>query len=169
MSGPDPVSDGDGLPTGILPEELIARLDGLTLLRQIVDGELPPPPISRVLDFNLVEVDDGRAVFRGMPNADFRNPLGTVHGGWASTLLDSALGCAVHTTLAAGETYATVEFKVSLTRPISPQTGEVVCEGVIVHRGSRIATSSATLKDTRGKLLAHGTETCLIFPLKPDG
>lgn len=167
MSGLDPGAGCDGTLTATFSHDFVARFDGLTQLRKMIEGEIPPPPISRVLDFFLVEADEGRAVFRGRPHAEFRNPLGSVHGGWASTLLDSALGCAVHTTLAAGEGHSTVEFKVNLTRPISAETGEVICEGTIVHRGSRIATSEATLKDAAGKLLAHGTETCLIFPFKP--
>ena len=117
-----------------------------------------------MLAFQLVEADHGRAVFRGVPKAEFGNPHGTLHGGWASTLMDSALGCAVHSTMDAGEGYTTVELKVNLTRPITEQTGEVICEGHIVHRGRRVATAEATLKDSAGKLLAHGTETCLIFP-----
>jgi len=150
--------------TGTIPPEIFAAHDGLTQLRKIVAGELPQAPITAILDFRLCEVEHGRAVFRGMPKADFFNPRGTVHGGWASTLMDSALGCAVHSTMDTGEGYTTVEFKVNLTRPITDQTGEVVCEGFIVHRGRRVATSEATLKDSAGKLLAHGTETCLIFP-----
>lgn len=149
-----------------LPLAKIKDMDGLSVLRAMMNGDLPPPPIGRTLGFILVEADEGRAVFKGMPSFDYMNPLGTVHGGWASTLLDSALGCAVHTTTKPGEAYTTVEFKVNLVRPIMPETGEVTCEGVIVHRGSRIATSEATLKDASGKLLAHGSETCIIFPMK---
>lgn len=92
------------------------------------------------------------------------NPLGGVHGGWAATLLDSALACAVQTLLAKGEAYTTAEFKVNLTRPITPGTGEVVCEGVVVHKGRTLAVSEAKLLDANGKLLAFGTETCAIFP-----
>ena len=88
-----------------------------------------------------------------------------MHGGWAATLLDSALGCAVHSTLDKGEAYTTVEFKVNLTRPITPKTGEVVCEGRVIHKGRTLAVSEATLKDKDGKLLAFGTETCSIFPV----
>jgi uncharacterized protein (TIGR00369 family) len=149
-----------------LPLAKIKDMDGLSVLRAMIDGELPAPPIARTLGFSLVEAQDGRAVFKGMPAADYLNPLGTVHGGWAATLLDSALGCAVHTTMKPGEAYTTVEFKVNLVRPIMPDTGEVVCEGKLVHRGSRIATSEATLTSADGKLLAHGSETCIIFPMK---
>ena len=146
-----------------IPPEIMASHDGLTQLRMIIAGELPAAPISALLDFRLKEAEHGRAVFRGTPRAEFYNPRGTVHGGWASTLMDSALGCAVHSVMEPGEGYTTVEFKINLTRPITDQTGDVVCEGRIVHRGRRIATSEATLKDAAGKLLAHGTETCMVF------
>lgn len=141
-----------------------AEEDGLAFLRAMIAGDRPPPPICSVLDFHLAEAEYGRALFRGRPTHAFYNPLGSVHGGWAATLLDSALGCAVHSTLAKGEAYTTVEFKVNLTRPISAATGAVDCEGRIVHRGRRIATAEAWLRDGDGRLLAHGTETCLIFP-----
>jgi uncharacterized protein (TIGR00369 family) len=149
---------------GTIPHEDILRYSGLELLQRIVDGEYPAPPIAFQLSFALVEVSEGRAVFRGMPGERHLNPLGSVHGGWAATLLDSALGCAVQTLLQKGEAYATVEFKVNLTRPITPRTGEVVCEGKVVHKGRTLAVSEATLKDANGKLLAMGTETCSIFP-----
>jgi uncharacterized protein (TIGR00369 family) len=100
-----------------------------------------------------------------VPGAQHLNPLGGVHGGWAATIMDSALGCAVHTVLAKGEAYATAEFKVNLTRPITPATGEVVCEGRIVHRGRTLAVSEATLRDREDRILAFGTETCSIFPV----
>ena len=101
---------------------------------------------------------------RGLPGTRHLNPLGGVHGGWAAAILDSALGCCVQTLLAKGEAYTTAEFKVNLTRPITPQTGEVVCEGKVIHKGRTLAVSEATLKDAKGKLLAFGTETCAIFP-----
>jgi len=105
-------------------------------------------------------------VFRGIALLDHYNPAGTVHGGWAATIMDSALGCAVHTKMQPGMGYSTIEFKVHLVRPIFANTGEVICEGRVVHIGRTIATSEATLKTVEGKLLAHGTETCAIFPLK---
>lgn len=154
---------------GITPLEDLVRDGGLAALKKIISGELPSPPISRTLNFHLVEAEHNRALFEGTPSAEFLNPLSTVHGGWAATLLDSALGCATQTTLAPGEAYTTVEFKVSLMRPITPQTGAVRCEGRIVHRGRRTAVSEATLCDAEGRLLAHGTETCMIFPLPTDG
>lgn len=151
---------------GVLPLAQIREMDGLSQLEAVIAGTFPAPPIARTLGFTLRDVEPGRALFAGLPAFEYLNPLGTVHGGWAATLLDSALGCAVHTTLKAGEAYTTVEFKVSLVRPLLPDTGEVVCEGRIVHRGARIATSEASLRGADGKLYAHGSETCMIFPMQ---
>ncbi|MBE1203160.1 PaaI family thioesterase [Aminobacter carboxidus] len=150
---------------GTIPHEDVHLYSGAQLLQRVVDGLYPAPPIAAVMNFGLTEVEAGRAVFRGLPGEPHLNPLGTVHGGWAATLLDSALGCAVHSTLDKGEAYTTVEFKVNLTRPITPKTGEVVCEGRVIHKGRTLAVSEATLKDKDGKLLAFGTETCSIFPV----
>jgi uncharacterized protein (TIGR00369 family) len=152
------------LGVGTIPHEDIEKYSGLELLQRIIDGKYPVPPISFQLNFALTEVSEGRAVFRGMPSERHLNPLGTVHGGWAATLLDSSLACAVQTLLAKGEAYTTAEFKVNLTRPITPKTGEVICEGKVIHKGRTLAVSEATLKDQNGKLLAFGTETCSIFP-----
>lgn len=149
---------------GTIPYADILEYTGLELLQRIIDGKYPAPPISFQLNFALTEVSVGRAVFRGMPGERHLNPLGSVHGGWAATLLDSALGCAVQTLLGKGEAYTTAEFKVNLTRPITPRTGEVVCEGKVIHKGRTLAVSEAMLKDANGKLLAFGTETCSIFP-----
>ncbi|MBP0438956.1 PaaI family thioesterase [Tianweitania sediminis] len=150
---------------GTVPHDVVGSISGLEFLQRIIQGDYPVPPIGRHLGFGLSEVAEGRAVFRGMPSAAYLNPLGVVHGGWAATLLDSALGCAVHTLLQAGEGYSTVEFKVNLTRPITANTGEVVAEGRVLHKGRTTAVSEASLKDSTGKLLAIGTETCSIFPI----
>lgn len=155
---------------GTIPHEDIEKYTGLELLQRVVDRKYPAPSIGARLNYGLVEVSEGRAVFRGVPGERHLNPLGGVHGGWAATLLDSALACAVQTLLARGEAYTTAEFKVNLTRPITPKTGEVVCEGFVVHKGRTLAVSEAKLLDSNGKLLAFGTETCSIFPaekLKP--
>jgi uncharacterized protein (TIGR00369 family) len=147
------------------PAELVRRADGSTgveLLRKMVAGELARAPIQELVGFELVEADEGRVVFVGHPGEQHYNPIGTVHGGFAATLLDSALGAAVHSTLAAGETYVTLEVKFNLVRPISADTGEVRAEGSVVHRGKTVATSEADLRDGAGKLLAHATSTCLI-------
>jgi uncharacterized protein (TIGR00369 family) len=136
---------------------------GLELLREIADGRLPPPPISATMNFTGAEFDEGRAVFVGEPAEFLYNPIGSVHGGWAMTLLDSAMSVAIHTTLAAGERYTTVEVKVNFVRPITVETGRVRCEGLVIHRGGKIATAEGKLiAESTGKLLAHGTTTCLI-------
>jgi uncharacterized protein (TIGR00369 family) len=150
---------------GTIPHEDVAEYSGLELLQRIMAGKYPAPPMAALLNFTLVEVGEGKAVFVGLPSERHLNPLGGVHGGWAATIMDSALGCAVQTTLQKGEAYTTAEFKVNLTRPIMPGMGEVVCEGRIVHKGRTLAVSEATLKDRNGKLLAFGTETCSIFPV----
>ena len=150
---------------GTIPHADLAIYSGIELLQRIIDGKYPAPPIAALLNFTLTEVYEGRAVFHGLPGEKHLNPLGGVHGGWAATLLDSALGCSVQTMLAVGEAYTTAEFKVNLIRPITPKTGEVVCEGRIIHRGRTLAVSEATLKDAGGRLLAFGTETCSIFPV----
>ena len=139
------------------------ELSGIEYVRQIFDGELPPPPISQLMGFRGVEFEHGRAVFEMTPGPEHYNPIGSVHGGIALTLLDSAMGCAVHTTLAAGVGYTTLEVKTNFVRPITAETGVIRCEGTVIHGGSRIATAEGKLVDGAGKLLAHGTTTCLIF------
>ena len=142
----------------------LAKATGLDVLRAIRDGEAPPASIQRTLDFDLVEVEEGRVAFVGRPGEAHLNPMGGVHGGWAMTLLDSATGAAVHTTLSAGEAYGTVEIKVNLVRPISPATGPLRAEGAVVHRGSRLATAEGRLVGERdGRLYAHGSATCMIL------
>lgn len=150
---------------GTLPLDVVARDGGLKALQDLLAGVHPAPPMAATLKFGLGEVEEGRVVFKGWPTEEHLNPLGTVHGGWAATVMDSALGCAVMTMLKPGEAYTTVEFKVNLVRPLLPGMGEVICEGKLVHRGRTIATSEAWLRDVNGKLLAHGTETCAIFPI----
>lgn len=137
--------------------------DGIDFLRGLLAQRYPAPPISRSMGFILTEVDPGRAVFEGTPTADFFNPLGTIHGGWTATILDSALGCCVHTVIRAGQAYTTVEMKVNYVRALMPDTGRVRCEGKLIHSGARIATSEARLVDGKGRLIAHATETCMIF------
>jgi uncharacterized protein (TIGR00369 family) len=141
-----------------------AGLSGLDYLKAVFGGHLPPPPIAATLDFTGAEVEEGRAVFVGRPSEFQYNPIGVVHGGFAMTILDSAMGCAVHSTLAAGEGYTSLETSVNFVRPITLETGRVRCEGKILHRGGRVATAEGKLiAEGTGKLLAHGTTTCLIF------
>lgn len=150
---------------GVIPHEDIARLSGMDILQRVIDGDYPAPSIAERMNFALVEISEGRAVFRGLPGERHLNPLGGVHGGWAAAIMDSALGCCVHTLMEPGEAYSTAEMKINYTRPITPRTGLVTCEGKVVHRGRTLAVSEARLTDAAGKLLAFGTETCSIFPL----
>jgi uncharacterized protein (TIGR00369 family) len=147
-----------------------ARMSGLDALNAIMAGELPPPPIALLLGMEPVEVSDGRAVFAAEPSERHYNPIGFVHGGLAATLLDSAMGCAVQTTLPAGVAYTTLELKVNFTRPVTRDTGRVVCRAEVVHRGGRVATAEGrVVAEETGKLLAHGTTTCLILAPEHGG
>jgi uncharacterized protein (TIGR00369 family) len=150
---------------GLVPAETAATMSGLEMLTAMIAGNLPGPPIMQTLDFTLIEVEHGRAVFEGNPAFNHYNPLGTVHGGYAATLLDSCMGCSVHTTLPKGVTYTTLEFKVSLVRAITKDTGVVRAEGKLLNAGRRTATAEGRLTDSNGRLLAHGTTTCLIFEI----
>lgn len=148
------------------PLALAARgleLSGMDYIRAIFDGELPPPPIAELMGFRGVEADPGRAVFEIQPGPQHYNPIGSVHGGVALTLLDSAMGCAVHTLLDAGVRYTTLEVKTNFVRAITAETGIVRCEGTVLHKGSRVATAEGKVTDAAGRLLAHGTTTCLIM------
>ena len=132
-------------------------------IQAIFDGELPAPPISLLMGFRGVEAEPGRALFEMEPGPEHYNPIGSVHGGVALTLLDSAMGCAVHTLLDAGVGYTTVEVKTNFVRPITLEPGLIRCEGIVLPKGSRVATAEGKLTDSNGKLLAHGTTTCLIL------
>ena len=161
MNDPSPASGR----FGIVDHDIIKTMAGLDFLHAIMRGEYPLPPICRVLDFRPVEMEVGRAVFEGVPRAEFYNPLGSVHGGYAATLLDSAMGCAVHTTLRAGIGYTTLEFKINFVRPLIDRTGLVRAEARVLHTGTTIGTAEGKLIDARGKTFAHATTTCLIFAL----
>ena len=138
------------------------EVSGLEFLQRIVNGELPPPPLARLLNFDLVELGEGQAVFAVDPEEYHYNPIGVVHGGLAATLLDSAMGCAIHSTLPAGAGYTTLEIKVNFIRAMTAETGRVRCEARIIHVGGRTATAEGRIIDHAGKLYAHGTTTCLI-------
>ena len=160
------VEDNAGLvPPSSITAELISKYSGVELLQMMIEGKLPAPPISKIMNFWLSEAQSGMAVFRGIATYDHYNPAGVVHGGWAATIMDSALGCAVQSALPKGIAYTTVELKVNLLRPIFASTGEVKCEGKIVHVGRTIATSEARLTQADGKLLAHGSTTCAVMNL----
>jgi len=148
---------------GLVPAETAATMSGLDLLKGMIARRFPGPPIMQLMGFDLIEVAEGRAVFAGTPRFEHYNPLGTVHGGYAATLLDSCMGCAVHSTLPKGVGYTTLEFKVSLLRAITADTGPVRAEGKIITTGRRVATAEGRLTDVKDRLLAHATTTCLVF------
>ncbi|MEO0679339.1 MAG: PaaI family thioesterase [Pseudomonadota bacterium] len=144
----------------------VAHLTGLQYMQALQRGELPAAPIARTLGFWLEDVRQGRAVFRGRPSFKAYNPIGSVHGGWFGAILDSALGCAVHSALPAGKVYTTLEYKVGLVRALHESTGDVLATGEIVHLGRRTATAEARLTGAEdGKLYATGTTTCLVIEL----
>ncbi|MFZ4121801.1 MAG: PaaI family thioesterase [Caulobacterales bacterium] len=151
---------------GTADPEQRASLTGLELMRTMLAGDLPGPTIGRTLNFVLVEVEKGHAKFEGHPTDQILNPLGIVHGGWALTLIDSACGCAAHSTLPAGVGYTTLETKVNFTRAITPNTGKVFAEGHVVAQGRQVITAEAKVTDANGRLLAHGTSTLLV--LRPE-
>ncbi|HZH26219.1 MAG TPA: PaaI family thioesterase [Azospirillaceae bacterium] len=140
-------------------------LTGIEAMRRMMSGDIPAPPIMHLLDFSLVDVEEGRVVFAFVPAEFHYNPIGSVHGGIFATLLDSAMGCAVHTVLPAGMGYTTLEFKVNMTRPLTATTGEVRCEGSVINRGRQTAVAEARIVDKAGKIYAHSTTTCLLFPV----
>ena len=151
---------------GVAPVEKILSYDGLGFLKAIIDGTLPKPPIADLLGFDIVEAETGKAVFEGLPEYRHYNPIGTVHGGLALTLLDSCMSCSIQTTLAKGEIYTTLEVKVNLVRAITKDTGRVRATGRLIHRGRTTGTAEGDIRDGAGNLLAHGTTTCVIFPAK---
>jgi uncharacterized protein (TIGR00369 family) len=140
-----------------------AGMTGLEYWQALMARELPAPPIAVLMNMSPVEVVEGRIVFEGIPSDYHLNPIGTIHGGFAATLLDSALACAIHTTLPLGWSYTTLQLNLHYTRAITPQTGAVRCEGIVIHRGKTMATAEAKLTDAAGKLYAHGTTTCMVF------
>lgn len=139
------------------------KLSGLEFLQKMVNGDLPPPPIAQMIGMQLISVEAGKAVFGLQPAEYHYNPIGVVHGGVASTLLDSALGCCIQSMLPMGTAYTTVELHVNLVRPLTRDTGYVRSEGEVIHVGRSMATAHARLTDEKGKLYAHGTTTCFVF------
>lgn len=151
-------------PPGAPPPALaMARLSGLQVLEAIFAGDLPPPAMGDTLDFLPILVEPGLAVFQGRPSRKHYNPMGTVHGGWFATLLDSAVGCAVHSTLPAGAGYTTLEIKVNIVRSLTDAVPLVRAEGRVIHTGRRVGTAEGRIVGPDGKLYAHATTTCLIF------
>lgn len=158
-----PTQPPDARPTGPIPTAVLAQQSGLELLKSLIAGELPRPPISEVLDFIPITVDPGRVVFEGTPRAAFLNPIGSIHGGWSATLLDSCVACAVQSMLPPGKGYTTAELKINFVRPVMPESGPLRAEGKVIHVGGRVGTAEGRLTDAAGRLYAHATTTCLIF------
>jgi uncharacterized protein (TIGR00369 family) len=150
---------------GLIPSPEMAKLSGLDVLQGMLAGRYPMPPIQQDGSFTIAEIAPGRAVFTGTPMRRLYNPIGTVHAGWTTTVLDSAMACAVWSTLEAGLGFTTMEFKVSLVRPLTEETGPVRAESAILSRGKRAATAEARMTDAGGRLMAHATTTCIVFPL----
>lgn len=148
---------------GVARRDQLAGKTGLQVFEAMFAGELPIPPISGTLNFLLVEAGHGRAVFQGRPLFEHYNPLGTVHGGWIATLLDSAVGCAVHTLLPPGRGYTTVELKVNYVRAVTDRVPLVRAIGDVIHGGKTIATAQGRLIGPDGTLFAHASTTCLVF------
>ena len=154
-----------GAGVGVARPDQVAGKSGLEIMLAVLNGELPFPPIAKTLDFLLIEVSEGRAVFQGTPSPAHLNPLGTIHGGWYATLLDSALGCAVHTMLPVGRGYTTAQLGVNLVKSIGSKVQRVRAEGKVIHCGRQLATAEARLYGPDGTLYAHATTTCLVFEL----
>jgi len=150
---------------GVARPEQLAGKTGLEMMEAMLRAEIPYAAIARTLSFQLIEVGPGRAVFQGRPLAEHLNPLGTIHGGWFATLLDSALGCAVHTMMPVGRAYTTAELSVNLVKDLTPRVQRVRAEGKVIHCGRQLATAEARLVGADGTLYAHATTTCLVFEM----
>lgn len=150
---------------GVATLDQLKGLTGLEQMQRLLSGDFPAPPISETMDFALLSVEFGRAIFQGKPSTKLLNPLGTVHGGWYATLLDSAVGCAVHTAMPVGRAYTTLELKLNIVRGISLKVPMVRAEGYTVHVGRQTATAEGRLYGADGTLYAHASTTCLVFDL----
>lgn len=150
---------------GVATREQMRERSGLEFMQGIMRGDLPPAPIAILLDFLPVRVDNGLAVFQGTPGPQHYNPIGMVHGGYAATLLDSCVGCAIHTMLPAGKGYSTLELKVNYIRALTDKTGPIRAEGKVIHVGGQSAVAEGRITDVDGRLYAHATTTCLVFPI----
>jgi uncharacterized protein (TIGR00369 family) len=148
---------------GVIDAAAAQAMSGLEVFEAMLAGRAPSAPIAHVLDFLPVVVERGRVVFQGRPRREFYNPMGTVHGGWYATLLDSAVGCAVHTTLPPGKGYTTLELKLNIVRALTDRVPLVRAEGVVVHAGNQVATAEGRLVGPDGRLYAHASTTCLVF------
>jgi uncharacterized protein (TIGR00369 family) len=160
------VNMASGPGEGIASRDQIAGLTGLEMMQSLLNGKLPSVPIANTLDFCLIHLDDGKTIFQGTPKSAHLNPLGTIHGGWISTLLDSALGCAVHTKMPVGRGYTTAELSVNMVRALTPKVERVRAIAEVLHCGRQLATAHAKLVGPDGTLYAHATTTCLVFEMK---
>ncbi|MDQ8726954.1 PaaI family thioesterase [Bradyrhizobium sp. LHD-71] len=149
----------------VVPPQVMASMTGLEFMQAVVDGKMPAPPITRAMEFLVTKVEKGYALAEAIPSFDYYNPIGTVHGGYAATLMDTVLGVSVHTMMDKGQGYTTLEFKISFIKAITKDTGPVRAEGRVLSAGRRAATAEAHLRDASGKLLAHATTTCLVFEI----
>lgn len=156
-----------GAGPGVADADQSSGLSGLEFMQAMMRGEIPYPFMAKTLDFGLVDVGLGHAVFQGSPGIAHLNPMGTIHGGWFATLLDSALGCAVHTRMAPGQGYTTAELSVNIVRALTPKIMRVRAEGKVIHCGRQLATAEARLVGPDGTLYAHATTTCLVFQHTP--
>ncbi|HMC15840.1 MAG TPA: PaaI family thioesterase [Albitalea sp.] len=161
------MKDG-GSGVGLASPDAVKGLNGLEVMRAMLAGRVPYPHIADTMDFSLVEIGAGRAVFQSTPQLKHYNPLGSVHGGWYATLLDSALGCAVHTTMPVGRGYTTAELSVNIVRGASFKSGPLRAIGTVIHTGRQLATAEARIVGPDGKVYAHGTTTCLVFEMRPE-
>ncbi len=152
---------------GLASPDMLIGKTGLQQMQAMLDGTSPYPHIADTMDFFLVEVAQGRAIFQGMPQLKHYNPLGTVHGGWYGTLLDSCMGCAVHASLPAGRAYTTAEYSINIVRAASHKSGPLRATGTVLHSGRQLATAEGRIVGADGKLYAHATTTCLVFAYPP--
>jgi uncharacterized protein (TIGR00369 family) len=150
---------------GVATRDQLAGMSGRQVLEGMMAGDLPHPHMNESLGFDLMEVGDGHAVFQGVPDIRYYNPMGTVHGGWYSTLLDSALGCAVQSTLPVGRAYTTAELSINIVRPATHKTGPLRAIANVLHTGKQMATAEARILDETGRMYAHATTTCFVFDI----
>ncbi len=150
---------------GVARPDQVAGMSGIDMLRAMLRGDIPYAAIAKTLDFLVIDIGDGSAIFQGTPGPQHFNPMGTVHGGWFATLLDSALGCAVHTKMPAGRGYTTAELSVNIVRALTPKVPRVRAIGRVIHSGRQLATADAQLIGPDGTLYAHATTTCLVFEM----
>jgi uncharacterized protein (TIGR00369 family) len=148
---------------GLAKPGMMLSKTGLQQMQAMLAGEMPYPHIADTMDFGLIEIAEGRAVFQGTPQLKHYNPLGSVHGGWYGTLLDSCMGCAVHSAMPVGKAYTTAEYSINIVRAASHQSGPLRAIGTVLHAGKQLATAEGRIVGPDGKLYAHATTTCLVF------